>query len=210
MTFVIGDIKHANLVDFLLSQLGYSVPCADDTNRLQRLRVYLAFSFVQADRNQPQREISAPCLTLSSQMRWPKLCGCLCSSLAHGFPSSKPFSDKNYLCFSKSGSPNSRMNLKNKGMNRSGSRRRKEGGRRRVAANPITVAAKWFVPLGEQQIKKKGACEEGKMERSYYGVEVDSTRNCLLLFPPSEQPRASSLTVPRAAQTPFKLLNLKV
>lgn len=155
MTFVIGDIKHANLVDFLLSQLGYSVPCADDTNRLQRLRVYVAFSFVQADRNQPQREISAPCLTLSSQMRWPKLCGCLCSSLAHGFPSSKPFSDKNYLCSSKSGSPNSKMNLKNKEMNRSGSRRRKEGGRRRVAANPITVAAKWFVPLGEQQIKKR-------------------------------------------------------
>lgn len=53
MTFVIGDITHANLVDFLLSQLSYRAPCADDTNRLQRLRVYLAFSFVQADRNQP-------------------------------------------------------------------------------------------------------------------------------------------------------------
>lgn len=188
MTFVIGDIKHANLVDFLLSQLGYSVPCADDTNRLQRLRVYLAFSFVQADRNQPQREISAPCLTLSSQMRWPKLCGCLCSSLAHGFPSSKPFSDKNYLCSSKSGSPNSRMNLKNKGMNRSGSRRRKEGGRRRVAANPITVAAKWFVPLGEQQIKKKVRVRKERWRGVIMGWGLTVSGIVFSYFPPPSSP----------------------
>lgn len=37
MTFVIGDIKHANLVDFLLSRLSHRAPCADGTNRLQRL-----------------------------------------------------------------------------------------------------------------------------------------------------------------------------
>lgn len=101
MTFVPGDIKHANLVDFLLSQLSYRAPCAGGTNTLQRLRVYLAFSFVPADRKQPQREILASWWTLSSQMRWPKLSSCLRSSSAHGFPFSKAFSDKKYLCFPK-------------------------------------------------------------------------------------------------------------
>lgn len=44
------------------------------------------------------------------------------------------------LVFSKRASPNSRMNLKNKGMNRSG--RKRGRGRWRAEANPITVAAK--------------------------------------------------------------------
>lgn len=43
MTFVIGDIKHANLADFLLSLLGYREPGADSTNTLQSLRGYLEF-----------------------------------------------------------------------------------------------------------------------------------------------------------------------
>lgn len=58
MTFVIGDVKHANLVDFLLSLLGHREPGADSTNTLQRLRVYSAFLWgFQADREQPHREI---------------------------------------------------------------------------------------------------------------------------------------------------------
>lgn len=130
---------------------------------------------------------------LSSQMRWPKLCGCLCSSLAHGFPSSKPFGDKNYLCFSKSGSPNSRMNLKNKGMNRSGSRRRKKRGR--VAANPITVAAKWFVPLGEQQIKR---CVRGSKdgEELLWGGGWQHQELSSLIFP-CDQPHGQSSKPPK-------------
>lgn len=152
MTSVTGDIKHANLVDFLLSQLCHWAPWADDTNRLQRLRVYLTFSFVQADRNQPQREILAPYLMLSSQMSIAVVCAvheltdCLLQSL----------SVTRTTCVFPKVVPQTRgWTWKTKGMNRSGSRRRKEGGRQRVAANPITVAAKWFVPLGEQQVKKK-------------------------------------------------------
>lgn len=60
MTFVIGDIKHANLADFLLSLLGYREPGADSTNTLQSLRGYLEFLWgFQADGKQPQREILA-------------------------------------------------------------------------------------------------------------------------------------------------------
>lgn len=186
-------------------------PCADDTNRLRRLRVYLAFSFVGAAGNQPQREILASCLMLSRQNELTEALRMLLQFISSRVSLFKAFQWQ-LLVFSPKVVPQTRgWTWKTKEWIGAevGEERRERGGEWSLI--PLQWQLNDLFHWEKSRLKKeKVRVRKERWRGVIVGWGVDSIRNRLLLFSPSGQPQAASLTVLKAAQTPLKLRHLKV